>query len=98
MPTLGCYVPDDDYNSIAVKAKAKNMTVSKYVKQCVLSAKVVDTSEIENIELQKLREIQRIGANLNQIAVYCNTHKSIDISVLQKLVEIESHLDDRQKI
>jgi hypothetical protein len=47
------------------------------------------------MELQKLREIQRIGANLNQIAKYCNTHKSIDITVLQRLFEIERYLNDR---
>ncbi len=95
MPTLGCYVSDDDYNSVAVKAKANNMTVSKYVKQCVLSSKVVDISVSDNIKLQELRERQRFGVNLTQIAKYCNPDKGISISVLQKLVELERLMNDR---
>lgn len=97
MPTLGGYVSQEVYDKYDAIAKEKGISKSKLVGQAITTSKIVNTSEIENMELQKLREIQRIGANLNQITKYCNTHKSIDISTLQRLVEIERYLSDRQK-
>jgi len=97
MPTLGGYVSQNVYDKYDALAKEKGISKSKLVGQAITTSKIVNTSEIENMELIKLRDIQRVGVHLNHIAKYCNIHKSIDLSVLQQLVEIERFLNDRQK-
>lgn len=43
------------------------------------------------IEQEKVRQLARIGNNLNQIAKWCNIHKdgAEAIQILQQLMEIE---------
>lgn len=95
MPTLGGYVSEEVYDKYDALAKKMGITKSKLVGQAITTSKIVNNKEIENLELQTLRAIQRCGANLNQVAKYCNTYKGIDVSVLQKLVEIEKKLNVR---
>ena len=94
MPTLGGYVSQEIYDKYDAIAKEKGISKSKLVGQAIITSKIVNTSEIENMELHKLREIQRIGANLNQIAKYCNIHKIIHHSLFLFFLELERFLGD----
>lgn len=88
MPTLGAYVNDEIYEKIKEIADSKNLTVSKVVKLAIEKIQIADQS----VEIKKINELHRIGNNLNQIAKYCNTKKTIDRQVLKQLVEIESDI------
>jgi hypothetical protein len=69
-----------------------NLTFSNYARAKILNQKI--KSKITN---DLIYEIAKIGNNLNQIAKYVNTEKALDFRVLEKLIEIEKHLENLRK-
>lgn len=95
MPTVGGYVSEEIYELATAKAKEADMTVSKFVGQAVVNAVIVPRRK-DDLKLQEIRQrqelkkaIDRIGENMNQTTKHCNINKQVDLSVLERLANIE---------
>ena len=77
---------------ITAKAKAQGQTVTDFIRQRALDYRLRQTP----LEKERVRQLARIGANLNQLARWVNIHKSRAkaIDVLTVLVSLERELRD----
>jgi hypothetical protein len=69
-----------------------NLKFSEFARAKILNQKI--KSKITD---DLIYEVSKIGNNLNQIAKYVNTEKALDFRVLEKLIEIEKHLENLRK-
>ena len=78
--------------SITAKADAPGQTVTDFIRQRALDYRLRQTP----MEKQRIRQLARIGANLNQIARWANIHKSRAdaLDVLVALVSLERELKE----
>lgn len=78
--------------AIAAKAAAQGQTVTDFIRQRALDYRLRQTP----LEKERVRQLARIGANLNQLARWVNIHKSRAevIDVLVALVSLERELKD----
>ena len=85
-------VTPDEKAIITAKAEAQGQTVTDFIRQRALDYRLRQTS----LEKERVRQLARIGANLNQLARWANIHKQRAevISVLAALVSIEQSLKD----
>ena len=77
---------------IAAKAEAQGQTVTDFIRQRALDYRLRQTP----LEKEHIRQLARIGANLNQLARWVNIHKGRAevINVLVALVSLERELKD----
>ena len=78
----------EENDILLTELKKHNLTFSNYARAKILNQKI--KSKITN---DLIYEVSKIGNNLNQISKYVNTVKALDFSVLEKLIEIEKHLE-----
>ena len=73
--------------AIAAKADSQGQTVTDFIRQRALDYRLRQTS----LEKERVRQLARIGANLNQIARWANIHKTRAdaLDVLAALVSLE---------
>ena len=57
---------------IAAKAEAQGQTVTDFIRQRALDYRLRQTP----LEKERVRQLARIGTNMNQLARWANTHKS----------------------
>lgn len=78
--------------AITGKADAQGKTVTDFIRQRTLDYRLRQTP----LEKERVRQLARIGANLNQLARWVNIHKSRAeaIDVLAALVSLERELRD----
>ena len=78
--------------AITAKAKAQGQTVTDFIRQRALDYRLRQTP----MEKERVRQLARIGANLNQLVRWANTHKSRaeTMDVLVSLVSLERELKD----
>jgi len=76
------------------KAQTAGVSVAKLIRESLCRVRTWTIKDKET-ERERIREIARIGQNLNQIARWCNLHKSeIDtVQILSALVSIERKID-----
>ena len=76
--------------AITAKAEAQAQTVTDFIRQRALDYRLRQTP----LEKERVRQLARIGANLNQIARWANVHKSRAevIDVLVSLLSLEREL------
>ena len=76
--------------AIAAKADAQGQTVTDFIRQRALEYRLRQTPT----EKERIRQLARIGANLNQLARWVNIHKSRAeaIDVLVALVALEKEI------
>lgn len=76
--------------AITAKANAQGQTVTDFLRQRALDYRLRQTS----LEKEHVRQLVRIGANLNQLARWANIHKgrAEAIDVLVALVSLEREL------
>lgn len=76
--------------TIAAKAAAQGQTVTDFIRQRALDYRLRQTP----LEKERVQQLARIGANLNQLARWANIHKSRaeTIDVLAALVSLEREL------
>ena len=74
--------------AIAAKAAAQGQTVTDFIRQRALDYRLRQTP----LEKERVRQLARIGANLNQLARWANIHKSRAeaLDVLTALVSLEN--------
>ena len=77
-------------DAIAAKATAQGQTVTDFIRQRALDYRLRQTP----LEKERVRQLARIGANLNQLARWANIHKSgaEALDVLTALVSLEHAL------
>lgn len=85
-------VTQPEKESIIAKAASQGQTVTDFIRQRALDYRLRQTP----LEKERVRQLARIGANLNQLARWVNTHKSrVDaVNVLTALVSLEQTLRD----
>lgn len=78
--------------AIIAKADSQGQTVTDFIRQRALDYRLRQTP----LEKERVRQLARIGANLNQLARWVNIHKSRAevIDVLVALVSLERELRD----
>jgi len=81
-------------------AQAKGITLSDFIRRSVLGYKIPERMSPERLARRSkifrkyLGEVNKIGANINQIARYCNQYREVDVLVLERLVEVERELKE----
>ena len=82
----------EERDALRLNAGLHGMGMSEYIRQTCLGIRLRKTPE----EKRRLRELARIGVNLNQLARWVNIHKSRAeaIGVLTALVSLERELRD----
>lgn len=76
--------------AIALKAATQGQTVTDFIRQRALGYRLRQTP----LEKEHVRQLARIGANLNQLARWANVHKNRAeaLDVLTALVSLEREL------
>jgi len=87
-------VTESERTEIDAKANACGISMADLIRQSLCRVKTWTIPNLA-IERERIREIRRIGQNLNQIARFCNLHKSDadTVQILSALVSIEKKLD-----
>ena len=77
---------------ITAKAEIQGQTVTDFIRQRALDYRLRQTP----LEKERVRQLARIGANLNQLARWANTHKgrAEAVQVLAALLSFERTLKD----
>lgn len=85
-------VTPDEKAIITAKAAAQGQTITDFIRQRALDYRLRQTP----LEKERVRQLARIGANLNQLARWANIHKSRAeaISVLAALAGLEREFRD----
>jgi hypothetical protein len=80
----------EERSLLHLNAGLQGMTVSDYIRQTCLGVRLRKTPE----EKKRLRELARIGANINQLARWANTYKRAveAVEVLTALADIERRI------
>lgn len=83
-------VAPTEKDTITAKAKAQGQTVTDFIRQRAMDYRLRQTP----LEKEHIRQLARIGANLNQLARWVNTYKSRAeaLRVLAALLSIERAL------
>ena len=83
-------VAPTEKDAITAKAKAQGQTVTDFIRQRAMDYRLRQTP----LEKEHIRQLARIGANLNQLARWANTYKcrAETIRVLAALLSIERAL------
>ena len=83
-------VTPTEKETITAKAKAQGQTVTDFIRQRALDYRLRKTP----LEKEHVRQVARVGANLNQLARWVNTYKSRAeaIRVLAALLSFERAL------
>ncbi len=89
-------VTKTEHDEIAEKAKKSGRTISALIRDVIKKTKAPTLTHIEN-ERHLIREIARIGNNLNQLARIANTLKS-DVDGFELLVALKSIESEVQKL
>ncbi len=86
--SISLRLTENEYNRLKKLSDENGYSVSNFVRKKIFDKKIINKNVIETF----LYNANRIGNNLNQIARYCNTNKSVDKIVLEKLIEIEKEI------
>lgn len=80
----------EERDALRLNAGLQGMSMSEYIRQSCLGIRLRKTPE----EKRRLRELARIGVNLNQIARWANTYKrSVEaVEVLTALASLEREI------
>jgi hypothetical protein len=86
-------VTKTEREAIAAKAAAQGLTVADFLRQRAFDYRLRQTP----LEKERVRQLARIGANLNQLARWANTPKrraeALDILITLAALERELHAD-----
>lgn len=93
MKTISAKISDTEFEKIRELAAKKNLTISKLIKKSIFESKITNDTLLVSL----IRELNRIGNNLNQIARYVNTKKTLDMEVLNLLSVIEDEIEQIRK-
>jgi len=98
MPRLEVRCSDDELARWKAKAAAAGMTVSDLVRSSLEKSKLPDRQRQADIAAL-VREMARIGNNLNQLARIANTYKSSAeaVQIIANLTAVQQEIEDVYK-
>ena len=88
-----------DEELLEIKKRAGNITTSTFLRQLALEQPIAQqnskpTKVIHSADPELIREINRIGININQITKHLNEGQSLSNAVLIALLKLQTSLDD----
>ena len=85
-------VTPDEKRLIEGKASAQGQTVTDFLRQRALDFRLRQSS----LEKERIRQLARIGSNMNQIARWANTYKkrAEAVEVITRLILLERELHE----
>lgn len=93
--TVNVSMTESQYQALFEEAENQGISVGKYVRGLIDSRRVVINHEIvldASQVVPVLRELSRIGNNLNQVAHLCNTIKRVDDDLELRLRKLNINL------
>ena len=87
-------VTPDEKKLIESKASAQGQTVTDFLRQRALDYRLRQSP----LEKERIRQLARIGANMNQIARWANTYKkrAEAVEVITRLIVLERELHSEE--
>ena len=87
-------VTPDEKKLIESKASAQGQTVTDFLRQRALDYRL----RISPLEKERIRQLARIGSNMNQIARWANTYKkrAEAMEVITRLILLERELHEEE--
>ena len=87
-------VTPDEKKLIESKASAQGQTVTDFLRQRALDYRLRQSP----LEKERIRQLARIGANMNQIARWANTYKkrAEAVEVITRLIVLERKLHEEE--
>ena len=87
-------VTPDEKRLIESKASAQGQTVTDFLRQRALDYRLRQSP----LEKERIRQLARIGSNMNQIARWANTYKkrAEAVEVITRLIELERELHSEE--
>ena len=87
-------VTPDEKKLIESKASAQGQTVTDFLRQRALDFRLRQSP----LEKERIRQLARIGSNMNQIARWANTYKkrAEAVEVITRLILLERELHDEE--
>ena len=87
-------VTPDEKKLIESKASAQGQTVTDFLRQRALDYRLRQSP----LEKERIRQLARIGSNMNQIARWANTYKkrAEAVEVITRLIELERELHEEE--
>ena len=80
-------ISEEENQKLLEQLKKHDIDFSEFCRARIFNYKIHS-----NIDIEFLRQVQKIGTNLNQIAKIANTNRELKIETLQSLVQIEKTL------
>ena len=103
--TVNVSMTESQYQALFEEARNQGISVGKYVRELIDSRRVTINHEIvldSSQVVPVLRELSRIGNNLNQVAHLCNTIKRVDddleLRLRKQLAEIHGLCSELSKV
>ncbi|MBQ3612760.1 MAG: plasmid mobilization relaxosome protein MobC [Bacteroidales bacterium] len=87
-------VTPDEKKLIESKASAQGQTVTDFLRQRALDYRL----RISPLEKERIRQLARIGSNMNQIARWANTYKkrAEAVEVITRLILLDRELHEEE--
>ena len=95
--SVGIRFTEEQYSVLEHNAKQARLSVSEYIRRSVLNQKIPVFQPIIHDEhgiLAELRNINKVGNNLNQIARYFNQGGMMNNQIAVDLKSLIKHLND----
>lgn len=95
--SVGIRFTEEQYSVLEHNAKQARLSVSEYIRRSVLNQKIPVFQPIIHDEheiLTELRNINKVGNNLNQIARYFNQGGMMNNQIAVDLKSLIKHLND----
>ena len=90
-------VSESEYEKLRVSAETLNMSVPNFVKKKAHGSRLVAPKFDKETRQSIAKDLSKLGANVNQIAKYCNQHQheNSDYDVLgRKINAVRERLDE----
>ncbi|BAZ47395.1 mobilization protein (plasmid) [Chondrocystis sp. NIES-4102] len=91
--TIAVRLTDEEKLDWDLKAHAAGLSISQLVREAMNRVRITNVGD-RAIQIERTRQIAKIGNNLNQIARWANTYKSTadTVEIVTHLVAIEQAL------
>jgi hypothetical protein len=88
-------VSESEYSKLRSSAETLNMSVPNFVKKKAQGTRLVAPKLDKETRQSMAKELSKLGANVNQIAKYCNQHQAPDYIGLERNINaVRERLDD----
>ena len=78
-------ISENDSEILTSRAEKSNMNRSQYLREVAINSKINIKAIDKTFQKKLLFLLSNLTNNINQIARYCNTYKSTDLSILNQL-------------